>query len=238
MRILRWALLPVIALAAACSSDPKPNDQGSIPQVDTSISKIDLFTGQTFQGPPQENFKGCNLYHHPPDVGLVGELPATFVLRVPDEAPAQFYGAGPAGDVFTLPFPTPWISDPTQGAGCWPGPSGVCAPEPKVYEYEHALWNAGIGMVGHEFLVARLSTPKEGTYQVTGSHLWFYNGTTQEDVYDAMQSITSQYASSAKVEAQLAPCVYVLQVAPNGTLIASGFHGQIAQVHDPINWPN
>jgi hypothetical protein len=92
------------------------------------------------------------------------------------------------------------------------------------------------GIVGHEFLVYQLSA-KGKSYTVDTTQ-YFYNGTEDTGALAIMTAVVDNFAQRAKVSPTLLSCVYVMQQQSNTSLVYSGYHAQVAQSHDPINWPD
>ena len=182
-----------------------------------------LTPGQIYLGPNANNFSSCRLRR---DNGQWVAAQPHFVLRLPDNR-GLAYGFS---DNYSLPFPTPWVSD--TGGTC-PTSHNGCIAEPDVYKYEHVLMNNITGLVHHQFKVYELIPFYKGDpsrYSV-GAVEWFYNGTRDLSALDKMNAVTSQYASKPTVKSSTQVCVYVLQEV-NGKLVYSGYHSIVAQVHD------
>ncbi len=234
--------LPVVAILSACSADPGASREEASPslQVSTSLSPASVVVGQSVQGPDWRNFAACRL-----DSLTNGwfDAPARFVLRLPDGNGSP-YGMT---DGYSVPFPTPWISNQPSGSPTWGGPGlncdprGPCLYEPDVYNYEHALLQNVSGIVSHEFLVYTLtldSSYKDFSHYIVGDQQFFYNGTPNVDEVDDRNTDTQNWSQNGHVESKKLNCVYVLQQGTGGALVTSGYHAQVAQSHDPVNWPN
>ena len=183
--------------------------------------QTNLRPGQIYLGPNANNFGRCKLRH---GNGQSVSAHPHFVLRVPDNR-GLAYGFN---DNYSLPFPTPWVSD--TGGTC-PTSHNGCIAKPDVYKYEHALMNNITGLVHHQFKIYELIPFYKGDpsrYSV-GAVERFYNGTRDSSVLDKMNAVTTQYASKPTVKSSTMTCVYVLQEV-NGTLVYTGCHS----CHTPI----
>jgi hypothetical protein len=177
--------------------------------------------GHVYAGPNVQNFLSCALEHRNEQSVLAKPL---FVIRVPDNR-GQAYGFN---DGYSLPFPSPWISD--TGGTC-PTSHNGCIAKPDVYSYEHALLNNVPGIAHHQFKVYELASAQPAQYSVLPRE-WFYNGTTDSRALDNMKAITMQFAGKPTVQSSTRTCVYVLQEV-NGQLVYTGLHSQVAELHNP-----
>ena len=229
----------VLALGlGACSSNPQTNEPAPAIHLDLPGPSIQSVTPGQFVtlGAPIGYFSGCRLVH---DDGTVTDATPHFVLRLPD-GDGQRYGFT---DGYTLPFPTPWIS--AQGGTTWGGtgtgcdPAGACLYEPDIYKFEQALY--AIPVVSHQFLVYELSFYKSDTSTTTfvvGDKQWFYNGTQDYTKVDERNAVVNQWAGDGHIEPQKLNCVYVTQQSGTSSIVYTGYHADVAQSHDPINYPN
>jgi hypothetical protein len=175
-----------------------------------------------------------------------------FVVELPDPN-GSHYGLN---DGYSIPFPTPWIYDPSnpnsQCGTCVSdcGSTNPCTPDQYPAEFE-ALWESAPDVSTTQYLVYTLQndptrTPK--LYQVGGKQ-FFFNGTgTYYYVAprnDAVDSDAGQDTAVAAAGGSEHPydgwsgnCVYVLRLGSDGTLQTTGISAPVGQGHDPINWPN
>lgn len=235
MRNHVWRLgsLLVVALAVGCSSAPDGTEHGTVPPIQLTGPSLAGLAGNPISGPNADNFAGCNLLG-------IAVTPPQFVVRLKDSRSTYYF---PNGDGYTLPFPTPWVT--FQGGTCTD--QVHCTVDPGPYYFEKSLVQNVAGIVSHQFKVYQLTShyKNDPNEYLVGTTARFYNGTTQADQLTEMGNVVDDprwtdpnhnpYYSD--VEPVVAGCVYVLEVQ-NATLVYAGYHAQVAQVHDPISWPN
>ena len=247
--VLRWLGLgagsmmaaTAAAGATACSSDQAASQEaiqtGSVAQAYTVVSPI---PGQGYYW--EGSFASCTLN------GNKTKVTPKLIVAYPDSRSTQYGFSGG----LELPFVTPWISTTyaytlnniSYGSGCTAPPSGTA---PCLYYQYTPTYEAKVAALytnTHQFLVAELAVDaNDPKRQIVGQKQFFYNGSTDDTSYQALSSLTAQYASGSspagnQVEAHFWTCIYVMEAQSNGYLAYTGHRAAIAQSHDPINWPD
>jgi hypothetical protein len=206
--------------------------------------------GEDLYGPNASSFASCKLVHVD---GSSFSADPQFVLELPDTIGAH-YGLT---DGYSIPFPTPWIYDPTNpNSQCKPcefncGGTSHCEPDQDPAEFE-ALWASDPDVSTTQYLVYTLQnnpTGRDPTEYQVGGRQFFFNGTnTYYYVAPRNDAVNSDVGQDPGVDAVggdhhyggywWGNCVYVLRVGSNGLLQATGISAPVGQGHDPINWPN
>jgi hypothetical protein len=226
-RIVAGVLGTFFVVGCSSSPDVVPSERAAQEsQGLTSSAAPAVQPGDPFPSPDGE-FGDCKLVY---EDGTEVSAQPHFVLRLPDTEGAP-YGYS---DGYSVPFPTPWLQAPD--GTCNPPPNGSCVVDPNPAAFEAALETGVPGIVSHQFLVYDLLSARDGL--VVGDRQWFYNGTTDYRAVTQMKRVVSSFAGTAGVLPHAIPCVYVLQQASDGTLVYSGYHAQVGETHDPINWPD
>src|SRR5262249_9823857 len=131
-----------------------------------------------------------------------------------------------------------------------PDPTKDCVYKANVYNFEAELQANVPGIVQHQFLVQVLYNcePVRGTNDLscTVSRNFFYNVTPRNEVNGnnnvwGRNQTVQDYSNpplSDNVEPSGLNCVYVMDSLPDGGLVKAPYESYVAQVHDPINYPN
>lgn len=233
-----------------------------------SCYESDVVQGASIPGPDPDSFGVCDLQHPDKTHEEYASPTFVIRLkdcRNGIYCTQSSYGI--PCDGYMLPFPTPWIGVKTPGGPTGCIDTTNCTGDTGPYRFERAILNGfsygGIyyppvnNLVSHQFMVRHVpSVTRTAVYNGDGRWTYygsytvgkarFYNGTGDSTQYDNMSAITSLdnwTTTYTDVNPFPRKCTYVLDYVPGqdggpGTLVYSGYHSQVGQGHDPIDWPN
>jgi hypothetical protein len=175
------------------------------------------------------------------------------MLRIADTDGTKYWPdpwfKSPTPDGFTVPFPTPWITNNSNLA--YDAAEGLVY-EPDVYAYEHDQWGLPSSL-GYEYLV-KVVIGSSCVNPLTGAagmclkgfsdkgtpegKEWFVVPFTAWSDLSAAESFAGQYASDTNVQSGIFECVQIV----DGTGEYGGFLTPVesdifVDVHDPHNPP-